>query len=109
MLERNSVMQKCDDLRACAYYNWFEDFSKITIKSVIIPIPTEIVEYLKDEIIILPKECYDNETAETQDQHEDDDALDTPVRHFQYANKRLFYISYLSFAVRFSATRISRF
>lgn len=79
MLERNSEKKNCDDLRACAFNNWSEKFSKISIESITIPIPNDIVKYLKDEIIILPKECYDNEPENNYDEEDDNDAINTPV------------------------------
>lgn len=54
----NLEIKECVDLRACAYTNWYKKFRKITLDSVCIPLPDEIVKYLLDEIIILPKECY---------------------------------------------------
>lgn len=76
MHQKSELLKECHDLRTCAYFNWCEQFSKITIKFDIIPIQKEVVEYLKDEIIILPKECYEF-TEEIED--EGDDALNTPV------------------------------
>lgn len=58
MHEKNQQLKECIDLRACSYPNWYKKFNKITLKSICLPIPDEIVKYLLDEIIILPKECY---------------------------------------------------
>lgn len=54
----NQEIKECIDLRACAYTNWYKKFRKITLDSVCVSVPEEIVKYLLDEIIILPKECY---------------------------------------------------
>lgn len=70
----NQEIKECIDLRACAYMNWHKKFRKITFDSVCIPLPEEIIKYLLDEIIILPKECYKD------DDNEDDTfaGTDTP-------------------------------
>lgn len=76
-----------EQLTSCSYINWHEKFSKIELDSVIVAIPKHIVEYLLDEMIILPKECYENQIQE--DDSGEDDALETPViyniiQNFQY-------------------------
>lgn len=76
MQEKNLQTKECDDLRTCAYNNWYEQFSKITLRSNIVCIPKHIIDYLLDEIIILPKECYENQIDVVD---EEDDALNTPV------------------------------
>lgn len=58
MHENNQRLKECMDLRECSYVNWYKKFHKIALRSVCIPLPEEIVNYLLDEIIILPKECY---------------------------------------------------
>lgn len=57
MHEKNQQLKECIDLRACSYINWYNIFHKISLRSVCVPVPDEIVNYLLDEIIILPKEC----------------------------------------------------
>lgn len=58
MYEKNQQIKECIDLRACSYVNWYDKFHKISLQSVCVPLSDEIVNYLLDEIIILPKECY---------------------------------------------------
>lgn len=85
----NQEIKECVDLRACAYTNWYKKFRKITFDSVCIPLPDEIVKYLLDEIIILPKECYSNdaeeafgeENAANNDDYDDDDEDEVVVRN----------------------------
>lgn len=81
MIEKNPQTKECNELRVCAYFNWHGQFEKLCVRSEVIPIPANIVQYLQDEIIILPKECYaSDENASTAfDNEDDDDALDTPV------------------------------
>lgn len=76
----NQEIKECIDLRACAYTNWYKKFRKITLDSVCIPLSAEIVKYLLDEIIILPKECYGSDKdesfgGETDDDDDDDDIV----------------------------------
>lgn len=70
----NQEIKECVDLRACAYTNWCKKFRKITFDSVCIPLPDEIVKYLLDEIIILPKECYSNDDAKAFGNENENDA-----------------------------------
>lgn len=72
----NKDIKECIDLRACAYTNWYDKFQKLTFDSVCIRLSDEIVNYLLDEIIILPKECYMNEIKCTDVEDEDDDSDD---------------------------------
>lgn len=61
MHNKNSEIEEYINLRACSYINWHKKFRKITYKSVCIPLPENVVKYLQDETIILPKECYNDE------------------------------------------------
>lgn len=49
--------KEISDLSNCSYHNWYETFRKHCIKSFVIPIPPNVLKYLKDEFFILPKEC----------------------------------------------------
>ncbi|XP_053696118.1 cell division cycle protein 123 homolog [Sabethes cyaneus] len=53
MLLRNVETEKA----ACMLASWYEQFEKNTIKSFIIPIPDEVLNYLRQDLVILPKEC----------------------------------------------------
>lgn len=91
MHEKNQQLKECIDLRACSYVNWYNIFHKISLQSVCVPLPDEIVNYLLDEIIILPKECYAREQSATAtatsysgepssfDAGDDDDSTETEV------------------------------
>lgn len=109
MHQKDELLTECIDLRTCAYFNWCEKFSKITVKFDIIPIPKDVVEYLKDEIIILPKECY---KLDEEAEDEGNDTLNTPVCiihigiiNFTIYNSPLFYFFQLKQRL---ATGISR-
>lgn len=53
----------------CSIDQWYPLFKKITFKTVILPIPNEVLDYLKsDGSLILPKECDSNdEDTEPED------------------------------------------
>uniref|UniRef100_A0A182P4W2 Uncharacterized protein n=1 Tax=Anopheles epiroticus TaxID=199890 RepID=A0A182P4W2_9DIPT len=53
MLIRNIEQEK----QACMHVNWYELFQKNTIKSCIIPVPEDVLAYLRQDMLILPKEC----------------------------------------------------
>ena len=49
---------KVSDVNACSFEQWYPLFSKVTIESEILPIPSEVLSYLRsDASLILPKEC----------------------------------------------------
>lgn len=45
------------DLARCSINNWYEQFEKIAIKSYIVKLDSTILDYLRDDLLILPKEC----------------------------------------------------
>lgn len=49
--------KELSDLINCSYQNWYEDFRKNAIKSFVLPIPNEVLSYLKQDLFVLPKEC----------------------------------------------------
>lgn len=53
MLIRNIELEK----QACMHVNWYELFRKDTIKSCIIPVPDDVLAYLRQDMLILPREC----------------------------------------------------
>lgn len=88
MHEKNREIKECIDMRACSYTNWNKKFRKITYNSICIPLPEHIVKYFLDEVIILPKECYDDNeedksefstiaaTDDSYNEEEDDDEIE---------------------------------
>ena len=58
------------EVEACSFDKWYDSFSKVTLLSKILPLPVEVVQYLKsDNGIVLPIECDDDK----QHQNERDD------------------------------------
>lgn len=61
--------------QACSIENWYEDFQDVSIRTNIVKIPKEVLNYLRDDLMVLPKECYATENDEWEDE-EDDDAVE---------------------------------
>jgi hypothetical protein len=58
MLENFAKLKKSRDLKECSFVNWHQQFEKLSYDAEIVKIPADVLEYLNDEIIILPKECH---------------------------------------------------
>ncbi|XP_063704250.1 translation initiation factor eIF2 assembly protein-like [Culicoides brevitarsis] len=86
MLERPKPLS----LKTFSFPEWYKDFKKISIRSHIVNIPPKVLEYLKDEMIVLPKEC--NETThenELGDDYLDEDTEETVPPEFPDFSKAL--------------------
>ena len=57
--------------QSCSFQTWYNEFEKISIPSTAIKVPINVVDYLLDEIIILPKECMQADASTLG--YEDDD------------------------------------
>lgn len=104
----NQEIKECVDLRACAYTNWYKKFRKITFESECIALPDEIVKYLLDEIIILPKECYSNDDDDAfgddngvDIEDNDDDEAEAVVSNW---NSQHWFVSTIKFSFDILAT-----
>lgn len=74
---QEKTFNEYEQLMACSFVNWHRIFDKIAFESVVVEIPEHIVQYLLEEMIILPAEC-----QQSPDGIEDEnDALDEPVFH----------------------------
>jgi len=57
----------------CSIENWYPLFKKVTFKTIILPIPNEVLEYLRsDGSLILPQECTEDENTEDEIEGEKD-------------------------------------
>ena len=48
------------DVDNCSFSSWYPDFEKVTFKSVVLPVPDDVADYLKpkdDNGLFLPIEC----------------------------------------------------
>ena len=63
----------CEDVIWCSIENWYHMFKKVTFKTVILPIPNEVLDYLKsDGTLILPKECNEDTDEEESSSNENE-------------------------------------
>ncbi|TGZ68675.1 hypothetical protein CRM22_004139 [Opisthorchis felineus] len=63
-------MMQIDDVKSCAFDYWYEMFKDVTEKSVMIPLPKDLVKSLLEDRIILPKSA---RLPEPQSEDSDDD------------------------------------
>ena len=60
---------KCAEVKWCSIDNWYQLFRKVTFKTIVLPIPNEVLDYLKsDGSLILPKECNSEENEEEEEE-----------------------------------------
>lgn len=74
-------MDDSELFQACSIDKWYEDFQDITIRTNIVKLSKELLEYFRDEIVILPKECFP-ENDEWTDDEEDEDQIEVNVIRF---------------------------
>lgn len=80
MLERNSEIKSTHEMKKCSSPIWYKDFKNVSIKSFFLKIPTNVLTYLRDEIIILPTECStDNEIVHEGFEDEDTEEIEPPT------------------------------
>ena len=71
---------KVFDVLECALPKWYEKFEKITYPSVCIPIPAEVLEYLREDgSLVLPRECNKESYDGTEDDYDDFGEVDWGV------------------------------
>ncbi len=57
------------DVDACSFDRWYQQFKKVTFKSVILPFPNEVLDYLRsDGSLVLPKECDSSDSADEKEE-----------------------------------------
>ena len=57
---------KVDEVESCSFEQWYPEFSKVTFKSRILPLPQPVVDYLRsDGGIVLPVECDNDKLHQT--------------------------------------------
>lgn len=80
MLEKSTIQQQ---KKICSFDNWYGDFKKISIKSHYIDIPPDVLQYLRDDIIVLPKECQTRvEANQLGDNFQEDDTEESVTPEF---------------------------
>lgn len=52
---------RVEEIEACSFDKWYPEFSKVTFKSQIVPLPQTVLDYLRSDVgIVLPIECDDD-------------------------------------------------
>jgi hypothetical protein len=63
---------KVEEVLQCSFPLWYHNFEKVTFKSVVIPLPQEVLSYLlENDQLVLPKECNDDNYDGLEDDYED--------------------------------------
>lgn len=71
------------DVLNCTFSSWYSNFKHITIKSHILPIPTDFLDYLQADGVVLPEQCvaasgkHDEEDIEGEELDVDWDSADS--------------------------------
>ena len=75
------------EIISCSFHNWYDKFTKITMKSIIIQLPSSFIQYLNEDGIILPKSADndivdhlsdDDDIKEIDDNNNDKNIIDFP-------------------------------
>lgn len=88
---------------ACSINNWLEDFRDITIPTNIVKVPQKLLEYFRDDLMILPTECQKSENDDTWGDDGDDDQVEVIVSRI-IAIEHVHYWRF-SFSFRFRNSR----
>ena len=63
---------KVSEVLECSLPNWLEKFEKITFPTVCIPLPAEVLEYLRENgSLVLPRECNEESYDGKEEDYED--------------------------------------
>ena len=63
---------KVEEVLECSLPKWYPKFEKVTFPTVNIPIPTDVLEYLRENgSLVLPKECNKESYDGTEDDYDD--------------------------------------
>lgn len=76
------MLEKPNFLKECSIQKWYNAYKKISIKTYIVPIPPNLVEYMQDEMIVLPKECETQNDTALGDDYLDEDTKETTTPEF---------------------------
>ncbi|XP_055613298.1 cell division cycle protein 123 homolog [Uranotaenia lowii] len=92
MILRNIELEKV----SCMTVNWYDKFKKNTVKSFVIPVPEDVLAYLRQDLVILPKECSKLSTSGStktkhfnsyNDEFSDDEADDDSPEFPEFSSK----------------------
>ena len=67
------------EVDACAIDQWYNEFSKVTFESKILPLPKQVLDYLRSDAgIILPIECDQDNTESTKSEEWEEETSNLP-------------------------------
>ncbi|KAL1892185.1 hypothetical protein Sste5346_007141 [Sporothrix stenoceras] len=72
-----------DHILYCSYDYWFPKYRKVCIKSRIIPLPAEFIEYLREDSIILSDESHGAAKSGDDDDDDDWEPSNPTMRHYK--------------------------
>ncbi|XP_076447545.1 translation initiation factor eIF2 assembly protein-like isoform X1 [Babylonia areolata] len=68
---------KVEDVMRCSFSTWYETFEDVTLKSIILPIPKEFLDYLHADSVVLPEGSHQGAySSSIPDDSEDEEAVD---------------------------------
>ncbi|CAC5413039.1 Cell division cycle protein 123 homolog,Cell division cycle protein 123 [Mytilus coruscus] len=67
---------KVDEVLQCSFPSWYNKFKDITIKSYMIPLPQEFIDYLHADGIVLPAESITASAQESNDDNMEGEEID---------------------------------
>ncbi|ERS97934.1 hypothetical protein HMPREF1624_06105 [Sporothrix schenckii ATCC 58251] len=76
-----------DHILYCSYDYWFPKYRKVCIKSRIIPLPAEFIEYLREDSIILSDESHGAPKGKDEDDDDDWEPSNPTMRHYKSADE----------------------
>ena len=71
---------KRDDIISCEFHQWYNKFTKITMKSIVVSLPLSFIQYLNEDGIILPESAnhdIDDKLSDDDDVKEVDSNIQT--------------------------------
>ena len=72
-IQRKNLKMLIKEVEWCSIDQWYPLFKKVTFKTIILPLPNEVLEYLRsDGSLILPQECTEDENTEDEIESEND-------------------------------------
>lgn len=68
------IKMRVSDVLQCSILNWYENFKEYTIQSLILPLPQDVLAYLKEKgTVVLPQGCHPGQLGSSSIGDDDDD------------------------------------
>lgn len=79
-----STLATREEINHCQFHEWYDKFEKNTIKSRIVPLPKEFIDYLKEDNIMIP-----DTLATDPNSTEDEEEIDDVCQRFSELNNKI--------------------